>query len=801
MHSNQPVNILLVDDEPANLISLQVVLAGLGENLVCASSGEEALKHLLQADFAAVLLDIRMPTMSGFEVAKMIRDRPRSRRTAILFLTASEDSDQLVEEAYALGAVDFLKKPLNPTVVRAKIGIFVDLYRKTEDLTRLERERHALALEAKDSRIRLILDNIKDYAFVGTDRDGIICEWEGGAQAISGWQARHALGKPVSILFRPEDVTAGQPELERAQAMRLGRVQDQRWYRGRDGRQFYADGAVIALHDKADNLQGFVKIFRDATVERQAAQAVLAGEERLRESEERVRLATRAGGFGVWTWTPALADAMSWENDLPQEIFGQRGSVLPLTKTAFVTDYLEPDDRAAFEQALSQARERDEAFYFQGRYKRPGEDVVRWAELTGRFYAATESKPAQMLGTVAEITERKQAEEQLRRLAADLSAVDLRKTQFLATLAHELRNPLAPLANGLAVLEKSQDNPAVFPKMREIMQRQIKHMVHLIDDLLDVARINGGKIQLKKQPIDVAAVIGHAIDTSKPLIEAAKHQLEVTLPPAAVMVDADAVRLAQVLSNLLNNAAKYTPPGGRIAVDVACLADSVVINIADNGVGIDPDSQHKVFDMFNQVDQHLTRAQGGLGIGLALVRHLVNMHDGAVTVSSAGAGMGSVFSVRLPLLPSLPSGVAAPAPGPEGRAAPRRLRALVVDDNKDSTQTLAALLQQSGHSVETANDGLSALRVARAFLPDVVFLDIGMPIMNGYEAAIALRKIPDLAATTLVALSGWGTDNDVARARHAGFDRHLLKPLQWEALGELLATLTARPVEGVLQKD
>ncbi len=800
MHSNQPVNILLVDDEPANLISLQVVLAGLGENLVCANSGEEALKHLLQADFAAVLLDIRMPTMSGFEVAKMIRDRPRSRRTAILFLTASEDSDELVEEAYALGAVDFLRKPLNPTVVRSKIGIFVDLYRKTEDLTRLERERHALALEAKDSRIRLILDNIKDYAFVGTDRDGIIREWEGGAHAISGWSAQRALGQPVSILFHPDDVAAGRPEHERAQAVREGRVQDQRWYRGLDGRAFYADGAAIALQDKGGNLQGFVKIFRDATVERQAAQAVLAGEERLRESEERVRLATRAGGFGVWTWIPDLADAMSWENDLPHEIFGRRGHSLALTKTAFVTEYLEPDDRTGFEHAIAQALERAEPFYFQGRYKRPGEELVRWAELTGRFYHATESKPAQMLGTVAEITERKQAEEQLRRLAADLSAVDLRKTQFLATLAHELRNPLAPLANGLAVLEKSQDNPAVFPKMREIMQRQIKHMVHLIDDLLDVARINGGKIQLKKQPIDVAAVIGHAIDTSKPLIEAAQHQLEVTLPPAAVMVDADAVRLAQVLSNLLNNAAKYTPPGGRIAVDVACLADSVVINIADNGVGIDPESQHKVFDMFNQVDQHLTRAQGGLGIGLALVRHLVSMHDGAVTVSSAGAGMGSVFSVRLPLLPA-PSAPAAPAALIERAGATRSLRALVVDDNKDSAETLAALLRQSGHKVETANDGLSALRIARDFVPDVVFLDIGMPIMNGYETAIAFRKIPALAAGTLVALSGWGTENDVARARHAGFDRHLLKPLQIDALGALLASLTARPAEDALQKS
>lgn len=787
MHRTKPVNILLVDDEPANLISLRAVLEPLGENLVCANSGAEALKQLLQADFAAVLLDIRMPTMSGFEVAKLIRDRPRSSRTAILFLTASDDADFLVEEAYSLGAVDFLRKPLNATVVRAKISIFVDLYRKTEDLTRIERERHALALEAKDSRIRLILENVKDYAFIGTDRDGVIQEWEGGAAAISGISQEAAIGQPVSIIFSAADVAAGQPALERRLAIEQGRMHDKRWHRGGDGREFFADGTVVALHDKASNLQGFVKIFRDATQERKAAIEILASEERLRQSEERVRLATRAGGLGVWTWMPQVSDAISWENDLPYEIFGRQRSLPAPTRHEFLAQYLEADDHAAFDSALDLTLQSRQPFYFQGRYKKPGEQTVRWVELTGHFHDATDTTPAQLLGTIAEITTRKEAEEQLRRLAADLSAEDRRKTAFLATLAHELRNPLAPIANGLAVLEQSQDNAAVFPRMRVIMQRQIAHMVHLIDDLLDVARINGGKIQLKKERVDLSVIVANAIETSRPLIDAAKHRLDVRLPEQPVTLDVDAVRIAQVLSNLLNNAAKYTPAGGAIQVGVEHAAEAVVVSVSDNGVGIPPDAQHRIFDMFNQVERHLTRAQGGLGIGLALVRHLVGLHGGEVSVTSAGEGAGSVFRMRLPLAPSTP---AAAAPASVASSAGPAWRILVVDDNEDAAQTLAALLEGLGHSVATADNGLTALSTARAFVPDIVFLDIGMPIMNGYEAALALRKIPHLAAVKLIALSGWGTEKDLARATEAGFDRHLLKPLSMEALLGLIASLT-----------
>ncbi|MES3022129.1 MAG: response regulator [Pseudomonadota bacterium] len=787
MGNSAPVNILLVDDDPANLLSLQVVLGPLGENLVSAGSGREALKHLLRTDFAAVLLDVRMPGMSGFEVAQLIRERPRSNRTPILFLTAADDADHLVEQAYALGAVDFLRKPLNAAVLKSKIGIFVDLYRKTADITRLERERHEAAMAAKDSRLRLILDNTKDYAFIGTDRDGVIREWEGGAEAITGWRPSEAIGQPLSIIFTPADVAAGQPVLERQAAQELGRTEDKRWHHGRDGVRFYADGVVVALNDADGELHGFAKIFRNATAERKAADAVAASEERLRESEERVRLATRAGGLGVWTWVPDVSDNIIWENELPYEIFGRHQAAPPPTKAEFAAEYLEADDLLAFEHAIEVALSTDSAFSFQGRFKKPGDPKLRWIELTGRYHGATASRPAQLLGTVAEITERKESEERLRTLAADLSSVDQRKTEFLATLAHELRNPLAPLVNGLAIMAREPDNPGAVSRVREIMQRQVGHMVHLIDDLLDVARINGGKIELKKQRVALSKVIANAIETSQPLIDAARHQLNVRIPPEPITLEVDPVRIAQVLSNMLNNAAKYTPAGGRIDIEVERGDATVAITIRDNGVGIPQEAQHEVFNMFNQVDRHLERAQGGLGIGLALVQRLVSMHEGEVSVASPGAGLGSAFAVRLPLVPEPPA-ARAPAPAAAG-GAPARLRALVVDDNDDAAQTLATLLDILGHDVATANDGLGALSEAQKFGPDVIFLDIGMPLMNGYEAAAALRKMPGLAHVTLVALTGWGSEQDMARSKAAGFDRHLLKPVAIDALVELLAAV------------
>lgn len=343
MQSKTPVKILLVDDEPANLLALEVVLAPLGATLVSAGSGQEALKEVLSADFAAILLDVRMPGMSGFEVASMIRDRQKSSNTPILFLTAYDDSGRMIEEAYSLGAVDFLTKPINPIVVRAKVGFFVELYRKTEELRELQEQRHAALLDAKEERIRLILDNAREYAFIGTDPTGLITEWQAGAVEITGWNAQDVIGKSLSLIYTPEDRTAKRFDAALADARAKGSVYDKRWHQGRGGKAFYADGVVIPLHDRAGSLQGFAKIFRDTTVEHEAAEKANRTVALLHESEERLRLATAAGGLGVWTWFPE-SDVMNWEVDSHRAL-GHALEVPPATLQALL-GLINTDDAA-----------------------------------------------------------------------------------------------------------------------------------------------------------------------------------------------------------------------------------------------------------------------------------------------------------------------------------------------------------------------------------------------------------------------------------------------------------------------
>uniref|UniRef100_UPI002587D52F hybrid sensor histidine kinase/response regulator n=1 Tax=uncultured Massilia sp. TaxID=169973 RepID=UPI002587D52F len=315
------------------------------------------------------------------------------------------------------------------------------------------------------------------------------------------------------------------------------------------------------------------------------------------------------------------------------------------------------------------------------------------------------------------------------------------------------------------------------------------HLVNLVDDLLDVARIKRGQIELRREWIDLATVLGAAVETSMPLIEAARHHLDVQRPPEPLWVDADLTRLTQVVSNLLNNAARYTPRGGNIVLAAQRDGEEAVIAVSDNGIGIHPDSLDDVFRMFTQVGEHRQQAAGGLGIGLSLVRSLVELHGGTVTASSAGTNAGSVFTVRLPLA----GGAAAPLPAPvaaANAAAPGAgLRVLVVDDNRDAAETLSALLAHAGHSAPVANDGHQALRMQASFQPQVVFLDLGMPGMSGYEVASAIRRDPRHAGVRLVALTGWGGEADRARTLEAGFDRHLTKPATMDAIEAVLAGL------------
>ena len=390
-----------------------------------------------------------------------------------------------------------------------------------------------------------------------------------------------------------------------------------------------------------------------------------------------------------------------------------------------------------------------------------------------------------------DITERKQAELALR-------DVDRRKDEFLAILAHELRNPLAPIRNSLHILRLTSQNDPVAERVGDMMDRQVNQMVRLVDDLLEVSRITSGKIALRKERVDLAAIVHDSVETSRPLIEAVEHRLALAFPPDPLIVDGDPVRLAQVFANLLNNSAKYTDAGGEIRITARRDNGWAVVSVRDSGAGIPREMLPSVFELFTQIDRHADRSQGGLGIGLTLVKSLVEMHGGTVHASSAGLGKGSEFVVRLPLVSDRHAVDVSQAPAISGSLLnPRRV--LVVDDNHDAAESMGILLKLLGADVHVAYSGAEALDALPTYRPDVVILDIGMPGMDGHEVARRIRRQPEFQKVTLIALTGWGQDKDRRQSQTAGFDYHLIKPADMDALQAVLAvagrTEDARPAK------
>ena len=532
MRAREPVNILLVDDQPGKLLSYEAILAPLGENLIQASSGKEALEHLLRTDIAVVLIDVCMPDLDGFELATMIREHPRYQRTALIFVSAVHLSDIDRLRGFECGAVDYVGVPVEPEILRARVGVFADLHRKTRQL-----------------------------------------EWLN-------------------------------QELERRVAER--------------------------------------------TSELTAAAA------RLRESEAALR------------------------------------------------------DR------------------------------------------------------------------------------DRRKDEFLAMLAHELRNPLAPIRNVVELLRQHAAGGREVRWSYEVIERQLAHLSRLVDDLLDVSRITRGKLELRPEPADFRDIARAAAEAIQPSVAARGVLLRVSLPQVPVPVRADTVRMTQVVLNLLDNACKFTPPGGTIGLTVELEAGRVRIAVADTGAGITEGELPRLFQMFYQSDTGTAPSQGGLGIGLALVKLIVEMHRGTVEATSAGPGLGSEFVVRLPLAEAVRKPIEhRPAAGGIPLESPGR-RILVVDDNEDNAESLAMLLRRRGHEVHTAHDGETAVALAEELGVEVVLLDIGLPVLDGYQAARAIREQPWGKGIMLVAVTGWGQENDRQRSREAGFDAHLVKPVDLAELMKLV---------------
>ena len=579
------------------------------------------------------------------------------------------------------------------------------------------------------------------------------------------------------------DVTAPDSVPVTLEAVRLlaggesGVVIDKEYLR-RDGSVMPATSSVNALHGPGGEFQGLVAIVVDTTESRRAAEKLRASEERYRTLFESVDQ-----GFCIFEM---IFDAQ----DRPVDY--RFLEMNPMFEAH--TGLHDAVGRTAREMIPTL-----DAFWFEtyGRVAQTGEPVRfenaapamgRWFDVYATRLGGPDSRRVALL--FSDITARKQSEETLRKLARDLEEADRRKTEFLATLAHELRNPLAPIRSGLSVMRLKGDNAASVTRVRQMMERQVSHMVHLIDDLLDVARISGGKLELKKERADLRGVLSSAVETSLPLIETGRHELSVDVPAHAVPVEADVTRIAQVVANLLNNAAKYTPNGGRIGLSLRIEGSEALIAVSDNGIGIPQDALSSVFEMFSQVGHHLERAQGGLGIGLSLVRRLVDMHGGSVAAASGGPHAGSTFTVRLPLADGAQDTLVQAAPqSVEGAAGGARI--LVVDDNVDAAMTLSMILEACGYTTQVAHGGIEALAAAQAFRPQVAFLDIGMPGMDGYETARAMRRLEGLEDVMLVALTGWGAESDRRKSNEAGFDQHLTKPVQLDVVQDLLAKLAA----------
>ncbi|MES2978116.1 MAG: ATP-binding protein [Pseudomonadota bacterium] len=499
----------------------------------------------------------------------------------------------------------------------------------------------------------------------------------------------------------------------------------------------------------------------------------------LRDSEERYQLAVRGSSAGLWDWD--LDGNTTFFSPRVRDLLGYTEAEFPDLPTS-PGRIMHPADVPMVRQALKAHLAHDVPYQIECRLRlKNGE--WRWFTLSGMALKDAAGHPFRMAGSIIDVTERKEAEQ----VVKDANRA---KDEFLATLAHELRNPLAPIRTGLDILKRHPEDGEMPRRARETMDRQLAHMVRLIDDLMDISRITSGKIRLDRERLDVATAVNSALEIGQASVEARGHRLDVDLPAGPLEVMADPTRLAQAIGNLLNNAAKYTPPGGRIGVRVWREGDEAVIAVSDTGVGIPADMLDKVFQLFTQVGRTLDRAQGGLGIGLYLVRTLVQLHGGSIAASSPGADAGTVFTVRIPCLGAIEAANVPVHQEEAMNASAEGLRVLVVDDNVDAAETLAAVLDLMGHRTRTHFEGMQVCEVALDFRPDLILLDIGLPGLTGYEVAAQLRRESRLAGIVLVALTGWGSDNDRQRSFEAGFDEHLTKPVDLSALERVLKGLS-----------
>jgi len=691
-----PSSILIVDDMPEKLLVFETVLGELGQQLVFARSGAEALREILKQEFAVILLDVNMPDIDGFETAEMIRKYKRSAHTPIIFITSYADEIQMAR-GYALGAVDYMLSPVMPEMLRSKVQVFVQLHEMQRRMARRAVERIALAAA----------EAARHAAEENTRRSNYLL------------QASRVLSSSL-------DTGVGMGNLLRLVVPEL------------------SDAATLVLLEERSG--GPERVM--ASTAGAPGEAPLIAERRLDE----LRPEDRRGVLHALESRArvALAPGAGQPGGAPA------GTVVPLVIGERCLGAL-----------LVRAHD-------------AGKDWSTLDELAGRAAIAFEN--ARLYRSLeTEIEERRRAE-------ARLQDSNRRKDEFLAMLSHELRNPLAPIRSAVEVIRRVAPPHPKLAWATDVTERQVSHLIRLVEELLDVARISQGKIVLKLEPMDLMEAIAHSVETVQPYFEARGQVFTQALPDGPVWLHGDSARLSQVLANLLNNAAKYTQHGGTIHLSVDTDDPRhAVIAIRDNGMGIDAELLPNVFELFEQGKRSLDRAQGGLGVGLTLVQRLVQLHQGRVEVVSAGPGLGAEFRVVLPVDRREALPVRPPAPAvAEAAAAAVPCRVLVVDDNRDAAETTALFLELAGHEVQVADDGVQALDGAAAFAPDVVVLDIGLPRMDGYEVARRLRTRPETRHALLIALTGYGQQSDRMLAKEAGFDKHLVKPIDPTELSRLI---------------
>jgi PAS domain S-box-containing protein len=628
---------------------------------------------------------------------------------------------------------------------------------------------------------RLMLEEVKEAAVFFMDVDGFIESWNSAAEEMKGYDAHEAIGSHLSLLYTLEDRACGWPGHNLQQAREHGFFREERWRMRKNGSLFWARVLLTALRNDAGEHVGFSKITLDLTEHKLLEHCV-------QEKAETKRV-LRAANAGKWTWHPATDEVEICENFLA--LLGYANDATTVSFDRWL-DFLDPEHRAAVAQAFDSARADcpTKSMHLE-LLMRQQDGANRWFDARADWYQPFPDAPYVLQGISIDIQELKIVSEERSQAIGQLQAEDVRKNEFLAMLAHELRNPLAPISAGAELLRTGRGNEDRVRQTSEIISRQVSHMTNLINDLLDVSRVTRGLAELNMQELDIRRVVTDAVEQARPLIQSKRHRLAMHMPSDVALVAGDEKRLVQVVANLLNNAAKYTPNGGEIALAVTVRAANVELEIVDNGIGMAPDLVERVFDLFTQAERSSDRSSGGLGLGLALVKSLVELHGGQVAAASHGAGKGSTFTVVLPRMHAQPADNATPGASASALTAPARLSILVVDDNVDAAEVLCMLLEESGHEVSVEHDAHQALERAALLVPDAALLDIGLPDMDGLELARRLRSVRGLADVTLIAVTGYGQDVDKRNAFAAGFNHYLTKPVDYATLVTLLGATGA----------